>query len=182
MIASDKAQMLRDFLGSLPQSLAARLAKAVEVDRLSGGAALPHDLILDGLRPVLRLMTTSERTPTPLRLFTQPFEDLLSSEPRKLKQKGAIARDSILPVWNWLSQKLAPDELSRYAIAVKTAVLGYHADEAQARATEFWTAASVALRAALDSEAKCKAARAILGGDLVVADALEIALLLAAGP
>jgi len=181
MIAPDKAQMLRGFLGSLPQSLAARLAKAVEVDRLAGGASLPHDLILDGLRPVLRLTPASERTPTALRLFTQPFEDLLTGEPRKQKQKGAIARDSILPVWNWLSQKLAPDELSRYAIAVKTAVLGYHPEDARARAAEFWTAASVALLAALDSEAKRKSARVILGGDLVVADAQEIALLLAAG-
>ena len=181
MIASDKAQMLRGFLGSLPQSLAARLAKAVEVDRLAGGAALPHDLILEGLRPVLRQMQTPERTLTPLRLFTQPFEDLLTSEPRKHKQKGAIARDSILPVWSWLSQKLAPEELARYALAVKTAVLGYHPEEARASAGEFWTAASIVMRAALDSDAKCKSARAVLGSDLVVADAQEIALLLAAG-
>jgi hypothetical protein len=182
MIASDKAQMLQGFLGSLPESLAARLAKAVEVDRLAGGAALPHDLILDGLRPVLRRMITPERTLTPLRLFTQPFEDLLSSEPRKQKQKGSIARDSILPVWNWLSQKLAPDDLARYALAVKTAVLGYHPDEARSRAAEFWTASSLALRDALDSESKRKSARAVLGGDIVVADAQEIGLLLAAAP
>lgn len=181
MMAAAKAQMLREFLGSLPESLAARLTKAVEVDRLSGGTSLPHDLILEGLRPVLRRMQVAERTPTPLRLFAEPFEDLLTSEPRKTKQKGAIARETVLPVWNWLSQTLAPDELSRYAIAVKTAVLGYHPDEARASATQFWTAASRALRAALDTEAKCKAARAVLGGELAVADAREIALLLAAG-
>jgi hypothetical protein len=181
MIAAEKAEMLRGFLGSLPESMAARLAKAVEVDRLAGGAGLPHDLILAGLRPVLRRISAAERTPTPMRLFTQPFEDLLSSAPRKEKLKGAIARESIQPVWNWLSQKLAPDELARYALAVKTAVLGYHADEASARATEFWSAASQALRAALDTEAKCKAARSVLGSELVVADAQEIALLLSAG-
>ncbi len=181
MIAAEKAQALKDFLGSLPELLASRLAKAVEVDRLAGGTTLPHELILSGLRPVLRRVPAPERTPTPLRLFTQPFEDLLTIEPRKEKQKGAIARDSIQPVWNWLSQKLAPEELTRYALAVKSAVLGYHADEASAHATEFWKTASAALGAALDSEAKRKSARGVLGGELAVADAAEIALLLAAG-
>jgi hypothetical protein len=182
MIASEKAKMLRGFLGGLPEPLAARLAQAVEVDRLAGGAGLPHELILEGLRPVLRRLQVSERTLSPLRLFTQPFEDMLTGEPRKHKQKGAIARDSILPVWNWLSQKLAPEDLSRYALAVKTAVLGYHPEDARVRAAEFWTAASAALRGALDSESKRKAARGVLGDELAVADAQEIALLLAAGP
>ncbi len=181
MISTEKANQLREFLGILPESIAARLAKAVEVDRLAGGTSLPHDLILGGLRPVLRRLPAPDRTPTPLRLFAQPFEDLLTSEPRKEKQRGAIARDSIQPVWNWLSQTLAPEEMTRYALAVKTAVLGYHADEASAHAREFWKTASGALLAALDSEAKRKAARAILGGDLFVADAQEIAVLLGAG-
>ncbi|HEY2070238.1 MAG TPA: hypothetical protein VGG48_11840 [Rhizomicrobium sp.] len=181
MISADKADLLREFLGRLPESIAARLAKAVEVDRLAGGTQLPHDLILGGLRPLLRRLPAPERTPTPLRLFVQPFEDLLTTEPRKEKQKGAVARDSIQPVWNWLSQKLAPEELTRYALAVKTAVLGYHAEEASAHATGFWKTASDALRTALDSEAKRKSARAALGDDLVVADAAEIAVLLAAG-
>jgi hypothetical protein len=181
MVSSQKAQLLRKFLGSLPESLAARLAKAVEVDRLAGGSGLPHDLILDGLRPALRRAATSDRTPTPLRLFTQPFEDLLTSEPRREKQKGAIARDSIQPVWNWLSQKLAPEELTRYALSVRNAVLGYHAEEASQHAAEFWTTAAAALQAALDSDAKRKAARGFLGGDLIVADAVEIATLLSAG-
>jgi hypothetical protein len=181
MIAAGKALLLRNFLGNLPETLASRLAKAVEVDRLAGGTTLPHDLIMAGLRPVLRRVPAPDRTPTPLRLFTQPFEDLLTCEPRKEKQKGAIARDSIQPVWNWLSQTLAPEELTRYAVAVKTAVLGYHAEEASAHATEFWKTASAALASALDTEAKRKAARGVLGGDLVVADAAEIALLLGAG-
>ncbi len=84
-------------------------------------------------------------------------------------------------MWNWLSQTLAPEELTRYALAVKTAVLGYHAEEASAHATGFWKTASAALTTALDTEAKRKSARSVLGGDLVVADASEIAILLAAG-
>jgi len=39
----DKEVLLKGFLGQLPDDVASRLAKAVEVDRLIGGAALPHD-------------------------------------------------------------------------------------------------------------------------------------------
>src|SRR5215469_6168028 len=113
MLSPQKTGLLTAFLGTLPEHLAARLAKAVEVDRLADGDALPHDLILQGLRPVLRRGDTRDRTPTPLRLFCQPFEDLLTSAPRSVKQKGRIARSSVTPVWLWVSgtlmQKAAQD-------------------------------------------------------------------------
>ena len=50
---------------------------AVEVDRLMDGHVLPHDDILEGLRPILR-REHYDRTPTPLRLFCRPFQDLLT--------------------------------------------------------------------------------------------------------
>jgi len=49
MLSVQKAGLLQAYLGSLPANLAGRLAKAVEVDRLTDGALLPHELILDGL-------------------------------------------------------------------------------------------------------------------------------------
>ncbi|MBS0277999.1 MAG: hypothetical protein JSR81_10280, partial [Proteobacteria bacterium] len=116
---SSKAQQLQGLLGGLPPLMAARLAKAIEIDRLNDGRMLPHELILDGLRPVLR-RGQSDRAPTPLRLFCRPFEDLLTVMPRKQKQKGRIERGAIMPVWNWVSQTLVPDAASAYAIGVKT--------------------------------------------------------------
>ena len=107
MPATDKTGLLKTFLGSLPGHVAARLALAVEVDRLLEGRGLPHDDILSGLRPVLR-RDHPERTLTPLRLFCHPFQDLLSCAPRRAKQKGCIARGSLVPVWNWVSQTLIP--------------------------------------------------------------------------
>ena len=77
MLSDDKTGLLKAFLGSLPGQAAARLAMAVEVDRLMDGHVLPHDDILEGLRPVLR-RDHYERTPTPLRLFCRPFQDLLT--------------------------------------------------------------------------------------------------------
>jgi hypothetical protein len=178
---AQKAKQLKALLGSLPVPVAARLAKAVEVDRLSGGTALPHELILEAVRPSLRRTQASDRTPTPLRLFCRPFEDLLTLEPRKEKTKGRIARSSIAPVWNWLSQKLASDATSEFALGVKTAAIGPNSSLAVDRAKAFWGVASEALSAALDSEKNRKAARAILGDDLIVADACEMSLLLSIG-
>jgi hypothetical protein len=123
MIQDYKAQMLIAFLGKLPETLAVRLAKAVELDRLAEGKSLPHDLILEGLRPVLKRARGVERTPTPLRLFCQPFQDLLSSLPRKQKQLGRIALSSIHPVWNWVARTLLPGETAAYCEGIKGDVL-----------------------------------------------------------
>ena len=62
----DKTGLLKAFLGSLPGTAAARLAMAVEVDQLMDNHNLPHNDILEGLRPILR-RENYERTPTPLR-------------------------------------------------------------------------------------------------------------------
>jgi hypothetical protein len=180
MLSPNKTSQLQAFLGVLPAHLAQRLAKAVEVDRLAEGKTLPHDLILDGLRPVLRKPPRAERTLTPLRLFCLPFEDLLSSEPRKEKRKGRIARESIAPIWKWLNEKLLPDASHAYARDVRDMILAIRLDEAKALADEFWLAASTAIRAALAHEQDRLSAEAFLGR-LTIADADEMALMLAAG-
>jgi hypothetical protein len=52
MLRADKTGLLQSFLGSLPADIARRLARAVELDRLAEGTALPHEAILSGLRPI----------------------------------------------------------------------------------------------------------------------------------
>ena len=181
MASREKTELLRAFLGSLPMGIAGRLARAVEVDKLNNGKMLPHELILESLRPTLRSVDHSQRTQTPMRVFCRPFEDLLSNDPRQKKQKGRIARGSITPVWNWLAQDLIPEQLNAYSLAVKTAVMGYRADELRTRTAEFWKSASDALRTKLGSESGRRAARTVLSGDAVVEDAAEMALMLPAG-
>lgn len=178
-IAPQRMEMLTGFLATLPEPVAARLAKAVEVDWLAGGKALPHEDIMLALRPALRRALKAERTLNPLRLFCTPFEDLLSSWARKEKVKGRIHRESVLPVWNWLSHTLAPDALNRYSLGVKTAVMSLDKENVRARALEFWPVAAAAISKALDSESKRKAARNVLGNAMIVADAQEMACLLA---
>src|SRR4051812_40508136 len=111
MPSREKMESLRAFLGSLPAGLAGHLARAVEADRMNNGTLLPHDLILESLRPTLRAGHQAERAQTPMRVFCRPFEDLLVNE-RRQKQKGRIARSSITPVWNWLAQDIIPEDLN----------------------------------------------------------------------
>jgi hypothetical protein len=177
---SSKTQQLQGLLGGLPPLVAARLAKAIEIDRLNDGRTLPHELILDGLRPVLR-RGQGDRAPTPLRLFCRPFEDLLTVMPRTQKQKGRIERSSIVPVWNWVSQTLAPDAANTFAIGVKTGFFTSHEDEMMNHAAAFWSIASKKILDALGSERGRNAAHAVLENDLVIEDAREMALLLSVG-
>ena len=180
MAQHDKSDLLKAFLGGLPGPAAARLAMAVEVDRLMDGHTLPHDDIMEGLRPVLR-RENYDRTPTPLRLFCRPFQDLLTSMPRRTKQKGSIARGSLVPAWNWLTQTLLPKDSAIYSAECRALVLERKPDNAMARAAQFWTLASQALYQALATEAGRQAAQRQLGDALAVEDVLDMALLLSAG-
>lgn len=180
MLSPQKVDLLKAFLAGLPAQIGLRLAKAVEVDRLAGGRMLPHALILEALRPALRSSARFERTPTPLRLFCQPFGDLLASETeRKEKRKGRIARSSVMPVWHWLSESLASAAMADYMTAAKAAVLEFRLDEARVHASAFWTLSADAMRTAIAKDRK--EARRALGGELVLADAEEMLLLLGAG-
>ncbi|HTO39515.1 MAG TPA: hypothetical protein VL026_00955, partial [Rhizomicrobium sp.] len=107
---------MRSFLSGLPPATAAELARAIERDRRQNGSGLPHDAILKSLRPALRQTDPEGRIFTPLRLFCQPFEDLLMSRSGQVKLKGRIARESISPVWGWIGSTLLPAETQHYSI------------------------------------------------------------------
>ncbi len=173
-------KLLRSFLGRLPPATAQQLAQAIEADKLFDGKGMPHEIILESLRPALRHAAPEGRTLTPLRLFCQPFEDLLISAGGKAKLKGRIARESILPVWTWLSATLIPNEVQIYSNDVRTAVASQNASMAYTFATDFWQTASIAMRNALADERARETARAALG-DLAFADAEEMALMLSVG-
>ena len=179
MPSPQKIAMLQTFLGSLPKDVATRLATAIELDRLADGKALPHDLILDGLRPVLRGDEMRRRTPTPLRLFCIPFEDLLVNVPRKEKQKGRILRAHVVPIWHWVSQNLVRDAAAGYSADIRTSALTGRYGKALERAERFWPIAGAAICEALAKNRK--SASIALGGDAVADDALDIGLVLQSG-
>jgi hypothetical protein len=182
MLSANETGVLKSFLSGLPGQVAQRLALAVEVDRLMDGQTLPHAAILEGLRPVLRQEQQHMRAPTPLRLFCQPFEDLLTSAPRKAKLKGSIARTSLESVWAWIAGSLLPEEASSYVRETRAFVVAGRMDAAQERVTCFWSLAAAAMTAGLADPVRAKEAENMLGGAMALADAGEMALLLSAGP
>jgi hypothetical protein len=180
MLPESKTVLLKAFLGGLPGPAAGRLAAAVEVDRLMDGRGLPHEAILEGLRPTLR-RENYDRRPTPLRLFCRPFQDLLTCHPRKAKQKAAIARGSLVPVWNWVSQELIPEAAYAFVKNTKICVLNQRLNDAIAYGAEFWPIAAEAISQALSTEIGRQSAQKCLGDAFAVEDAAEMALLLRAG-
>lgn len=173
-------KLLRSFLGRLPPATAQQLARAIEADKLYDGKGLPHDAILESLRPALRQAPPEGRVLTPLRLFCQPFEDLLINAGGKAKLKGRIARESILPVWTWVCTTVLPDEVQTYSNDVRQAIEKQDIALAYSFATQFWMKSSEVIRAALSNEATRSVARSALG-DLSMADAEEMALMLGVG-
>src|ERR1700741_3230561 len=146
MLADEKKTQLSHFLGQVPEDVAARLAKAIEVDRLIGNTGLPHDDILDALRPKLIKATTVSRTPTPQRFFCQPFEDLLVGQATGGKRKGRIARAAVQPIWNWLGSGLVPEQHAGPTTGIRFAILNGRYDDVIGKSTELWKHASAVLK------------------------------------
>lgn len=179
MILAKRREALNSVAGSLSQEIARRVARAVEIDRFANARSLPQEMML---RPVLERVDGSERTPTPLRFFCMPFEDLFSDAPRTEKHKGCIARSGLARIWTWIGQSLLPLETKIYCRAFKSAIVAADHAAGKAHAANFWAIAADAMHAALADQAGRSAARRILRDDLVLADAEEIALLLGVAP
>lgn len=181
MLRAEKQLLLRGFLGQLPEHVAARLAKAVEVDRLIGGTGLPHDAILRALRPQNRTLP-DRRTPTqtPQRCFCRPFEDILVSTDRSIKQKGRIARNSLDAVWNWLADDLMPSRYREITQSLQESILDGPEAEVTEKCEELWAETAATLKLELSTDKKKMFAAKILGGMAIVEDAAEMALLLGA--
>lgn len=181
MLSQEKQTVLRGFLGQLPERVASRLAKAIEVDRLIGGTELPHEDLLKALRPQLRQVPEKKRMATPQRFFCRPFEDLLVDAMPKQKMRGRIARASIVAVWHWLANDLIPEPHKRLTADIREAIIKDRESDIFAKLEELWGAAASAIKSALATEKKKADAARRLGSPIIAEDAAEIALLISAG-
>lgn len=182
----DKEKLLKEFLNQLPDRSAAALTRAIERDRLAGATQLPHEAILEGLRPTLRqAIARPPRTPTPQRLFTAPLEDMLVNGPRRQKQRGRILRASMSPVWEWLRDELIPTLHAEMSEKLRVAIISNDRVEIRECVDVLCGAAGNAISQALDELASGKRSRtqleARLGPGTVedlpdIAAALEIGL------
>lgn len=185
-MASSRKEELEAFLGSLPGKSAGDLARLVERDRLAGEQGLPHEQILASLRPSLRAQGGAERTPTPLRLFCNAFQDLLSPEEPPVKRPGRIARSSIMPVWNWLSTELMPQRAPELESQIRDAILADDPERRDSLLLDLQREASAAIAGALaalepknaQNPRKRTALVKRLGHERRIDDAAEMAVIL----
>jgi hypothetical protein len=188
---AEKIKKLQALLAVLPDQIARKLAVAVEYDRLDGGA-LPHDVILEALRPALqRTGLKRQGVPTLQRAFFEPIEDLLTASGEGRKEQACLARRSLTPIWRWLETDLLAAPVARAAKSYTEAVR--KADQAGRDQVlgSLWAEAGHAMLEALDRAAprspdydkivnRLGASHA--EGASVLEDAREMALLLQAAP
>ncbi len=171
-LAREKRVRLYAFLGTLPDSVAAQLADAVERDRASGGTGLPYADILTGLRPQLRKARHRRRFPTPQRLFCRQFSDFLVDQ---ATVSDEIARDSLDPIWQWLSQTLLPSRSEEFIRAIQAAILAERENEIAPPLLAFSLDAAKAIKSALGTAAGRDVCVRRLGSHRAVEDAGQIA-------
>ena len=176
----EPADQLDALLAQLDEEAAKKLVIGLEADKLKGRSTTPFDLILRGVRPLLsKFKGQRPGTPNPLRLFCQPFEDMLFSGPRLRKQTGRISRESIVPVWTWLNEQLLPDTLPEISDHIVQHTLNGETEKIAASVAVLHATCAKAMMEALSGlekdQAKLEALESRLGGVDQVYDAWDIA-------
>jgi hypothetical protein len=179
-----KRDKLEAFMSQIQAHDLDRLASAVELDRVSGGTELPHETLLDVMRPALRDHEQHSRIPTPERLFCTAFEDLLNALPNRRKQSGRISRTSIRPMWIWLKETLLKDELPNLEAQIGALIAEGQMDEVAKIICDLQMVAGQMMRKyllkAVQNEGEFEMLCNDLGGALVVADLHDMAMCLEA--
>lgn len=105
----DAAEQLQMLVNSLTEKELRKLAAKVELDRDTDMLGLPHNAIMQLLRPSLALIR-APRVHHAQRIFCMPFEDMLVNGKPDPKPLGKIDRSSIIPMWDWFMMDLTTPE------------------------------------------------------------------------
>lgn len=175
---SDPAQQLRQFVTELPESSLKKLAATVELDRGENRFGLPHDAIMQILRPRLAEIR-APRIYNAQRMLCVPFEDMLIVKDEGYKETGKILRASIMPMWRLLTEELIPKEWPALAQEFASAQKADDEVRRDDAASAIWAAAAAPLSAWVmeqeaDPEALRKAVKKI-GGTRIIEDIKEMA-------
>ncbi|MEL6364666.1 MAG: hypothetical protein AAFR11_07505 [Pseudomonadota bacterium] len=183
-LSETKARKLGALIGTLPARHCASLLAAVERDKLGGGG-LPHAVLIEALRDRINALpdgAAPPRTPSPQRVFFEPYEDLFTTSRPTTKTQGRIARASLDPIWRWLHDGTRRPNVVHAADRVLQAVLAGDDGALRSARTELYKTAEMAFDAAL-SEAERERTKesqlvAALGSETAFLDLKEIAYLL----
>lgn len=174
-----KSEQLEAFLDSLTPKAAEFLVREVERDRLKGGNTFPHEAVLAKARAVLKDADASPDDPEgPEEWFSKPFEDLLTDHISEKKQKGRIGRQSLAPIWSWLSEDLAADVIPQIITELRDSIRNDDSALTHELSAKLYDVCGQRLRTILrdlrpDTKPYYKLA-GHLGGERVVEDAREI--------
>ncbi|MEQ8605015.1 MAG: hypothetical protein RIB45_17015 [Marivibrio sp.] len=177
-MSADAGEQLQQFVQSLPEPSLKKLAATIELDRGENRYGLPHDAIMQILRPRLAEVR-APRVFTAQRMLCVPFEDMLVVKDPGYKETGHILRRSIMPMWTLLTETLIADDWPPLADAFTAAQKAGDEARAAAAASDIWSTAADALIAWLveqeaDPDQLRKAAKR-LGGTRALEDAKEMA-------
>lgn len=193
--APPAVERLRSYLSSLPQAARQLLAAEIERARQRGDAVPGGDLIIAALRAPAGHLPPPEpplrrSEPPPLiardddvaRLLFEPLEPFLVAEPLEAKVTARIARQSLAPVWIWLTRDALPREIRQ----VQTAVADALSRRDEARATGLvadmvpvlTTHCHNAIAEAATSDLARKKLIARIGGERVLEDLPDILMVL----
>jgi hypothetical protein len=180
-------QKLAIYLAQLPPPAVIKLASGLEREKLRGTTGLPYEMILSGLRPILaRLPGGRPGMPDALRQFCYPFEDMLVNGDDDDHTQGAIARGTVMRVWDWLCDELLPDALPDLKQRIADHTLKNDQPALEAAVSVLHASAGKAILAAID-EARSNPERRRqlekrIGGENGIDDAREIGAILTIAP
>ncbi len=131
-------EKLNKHLGALPPKSAIALLREVQCDELRGGDAYPHKFVTRRLIENLAEQgLATELLPQPWILFCEPLEPFLADEKSDPKQRGAILRQSVTIIWNWLLTEVFADRLPDLEIEIIQALKAGESDRARSLMAEF---------------------------------------------
>jgi hypothetical protein len=126
-------EQLRDFLRPLRPEVRALLVAELERGLLRGDEIPGCQLVLNELRYMIRQSGDPlPRVGNPARLFFRTFEPFLVNDAASDHKHGSrIARVSLMPLWNWICQKLMPAEGEAFCQQASQALLADNSDKAE---------------------------------------------------
>lgn len=186
--AAKQKQAKQDILSlfeSFSEDELKRFGARIELDRQENSFNLPHQVILDMLRPFLAAIR-APRIYTPQRILCVPFEDFLRYPDPEMKTHGALGRGSIMPLWMWITGDLAAAEMQSLSISYVEAQKDGDQPQAQSLAKEIWLLCSnrmnEAFTAAEAEDARREHLVEKLGGPLRYEEIFEIVKILRIAP
>ena len=124
MAGADTIERLRHFLRELSPKARSLLIGELERSLLRGDEPAGTDLILQGLRQVVRDQREgAPRISNAARLFFKPLEPFLVNDRGDHNHPGRIARSSLEMLWTWIRRDLLPEDAKVLADEVSEALL-----------------------------------------------------------